>query len=339
MIFRILSVVLVLIILSCSSGTNPKESIPNSQFDIALVVGKTSRIKLIKKNHRTGDIYLLLDNITKISYPHWSPNGEDILFISDNNPYYSQFYIYSNLSNRYKTIESSGFITGNPSWSHDSKRFTYGFEQNQYSSLVITNIDGSDDKHFRNDDFEGYLQPQWSPNGDLIVFQTKWSRKLGIFNLADSSFTTLLESEGAPSDPRWSPDGLKIAYSLGSSPNPGIYIVNADGSDNRYLSQEVGYCRYPVWSPDDLKVSFSRLGTDNNHKYCYYDLSNREEITIDETMDNYGYIGTWSSDSKLVAYNIEKSGKETMIIYNIETQKSNEILIGDLSIFTGSFRP
>jgi TolB protein len=224
-------------------------------------------------------------------------------------------------------------------WSPDSRQFAYGFQQDNYYSLVIENADGSGNTHFRHDDYDGYIQPQWSPNGNMIVFQTRWSDKIVLFSLTDSSFTTLLEPEGSPRDPQWSPNGLIIAYALGSSPNPGIYIVDIDGTDNRCITQEVVHYRYPVWSPDGLKISYGSRGIDNNHKFSYYDLSTGEETTIDETMDNYVTRGTWSFDSNLLAYTRKSNGISKMVVYNLETKNSKEIKVGDFSVIAGSFRP
>jgi TolB protein len=69
--------------------------------------------------------------------------------------------------------------------------------------------------------------------------------------------------------PAWSPDGQRIAFSRASGPvvndlieNVGIYLMNADGSGVRQLTQTVrpspGEDSDPQWSPDGRRIVFQR---------------------------------------------------------------------------------
>jgi Tol biopolymer transport system component len=46
--------------------------------------------------------------------------------------------------------------------------------------------------------------------------------------------------------PAWSPDGAQIAFQANSVPNPGTYVMNADGSGVTQLADGSYYNR-PVW--------------------------------------------------------------------------------------------
>jgi len=55
-------------------------------------------------------------------------------------------------------------------------------------------------------------------------------------------------------DPSWSPGGSQVTFVRWTTPW-GIYIINADGSDERLLfSSDVA--RAPVWSPDKSQIAF-----------------------------------------------------------------------------------
>jgi Tol biopolymer transport system component len=126
--------------------------------------------------------------------------------------------------------------------------------------------------------------PQWSPDGSKIVYSS--GRALdgsdnpsigGAINVwvsnPDGSGAIPLTQMTiyAPCwAPVWSPDGTKIAYFSwrgldGSNANGGtsgtrnIWVINADGSNNRPVTQltAVGAdSYYPRWSPDSTKLAY-----------------------------------------------------------------------------------
>ena len=65
---------------------------------------------------------------------------------------------------------------------------------------------------------------------------------------ADGSGQRRLAQGG--SQPRWSPDGRKIAFVSRRDWNADIYVMNADGSGQRNLTRAAGHREsQPVWSP------------------------------------------------------------------------------------------
>lgn len=60
-------------------------------------------------------------------------------------------------------------------------------------------------------------------------------------------------------NPRWSPDGSRIAFSRGEQGGETVWVVNADGSAARPLIQvpETQSINNPVWSPDGEKLAVS----------------------------------------------------------------------------------
>src|SRR5262249_6633294 len=57
-------------------------------------------------------------------------------------------------------------------------------------------------------------------------------------------------------DPTWSPDSQRIAFSLFG----GIWQVNADGGVAEQLTTSPGYHAHPAWSPAGDKIAFVRGG-------------------------------------------------------------------------------
>ena len=81
---------------------------------------------------------------------------------------------------------------------------------------------------------------------------------------ADGSRRTQLTSECdyIEESPHWSPDGsqivyTKIAINSASDMAPDLWVMNADGAEQRLLLEEAGPAR---WSPDGTKLLFVRDG-------------------------------------------------------------------------------
>ncbi len=67
---------------------------------------------------------------------------------------------------------------------------------------------------------------------------------------------TQLTFTGRNFDPNWSPDGNRIAFHRTSPDSLGIWIINKDGTNKRYLGLGIS----PSWHPDGSKILYVGLG-------------------------------------------------------------------------------
>ena len=63
--------------------------------------------------------------------------------------------------------------------------------------------------------------------------------------------------------PRWSPDGRQIAFSPVRSYDGGVFVISADGSAERRLTNSGSW---PVWSPDGKQIVYLTVGPDGNEQ-------------------------------------------------------------------------
>ncbi|MBM3314672.1 hypothetical protein FJY71_02355 [candidate division WOR-3 bacterium] len=97
---------------------------------------------------------------------------------------------------------------------------------------------------------------------------------------------------------RFSPDGTRVAFVRQSDPSmpTGVYVINADGSNERFLAR----ARSPAWSPDGRRLVV-RLESDLN--IWEIDAETGEPVRlVREVGDIFGGID-WSPDGKWVTYN------------------------------------
>ena len=67
-----------------------------------------------------------------------------------------------------------------------------------------------------------------------------------------TELTRLTNSAGSSFEPSWSPDSASIVFVSDRDRDADLYVMNADGSNERLLTLDDGAAedRYPAWSPD-----------------------------------------------------------------------------------------
>jgi WD40-like Beta Propeller Repeat len=152
--------------------------------------------------------------------------------------------------------------------------------------------------------------PSSAVRNGLIAFARGGPRS-GLFTTnPDGTGLTKLPSVPGDTDPAWSPDGSKIAFVRFREGGAGIWVVNADGTGTRRVTDggpDVdGTDLGPAWSPDGSRIAFAREGrpakaaTGNTDIYVVNaDGTDVVRLTDDPMME---YAPTWSPDGSRIAF-------------------------------------
>jgi Tol biopolymer transport system component len=220
-------------------------------------------------------------------------------------------------------------LAGNHStaWSPDGRKLVFAIQLRGSAGLCrragacnnelfLINADGSGLRRLtRNAVADG--DAVWSPDGRKIAFLS-WRHGTGsdvfVMNADGSDQRNLTRKPGNEVAPAWSPDGRTIVFSAvppaqplwvggsrsASGPYRDVYVMNADGSDQRNLTHTQEAEEWAGgWSPDGRTIAFAAYDGQSNRIFVINaDGSGKRALTHDITET----FTSWSPDGRKIAF-------------------------------------
>ena len=199
--------------------------------------------------------------------PDWSPDGSQIVFLSDRD---GAPEVYAMNSDGTQQTDVTGTLPkgqrerGNPHWLPGSVRIAFDADtssERQYHIFTIA-LDGRDLQQVTHTSVDVFF-PTYSKDGRSMaygqLFDDNW--EIIVARADGSGAVRVTNSPGFDFWPAWSPDGQKIAFASKRTGEFDIYVMNRDGSGLHQLTQaaDVPNATSSLPTLDGLKCVLAQL--------------------------------------------------------------------------------
>jgi tol-pal system beta propeller repeat protein TolB len=181
-----------------------------------------------------------------------SPDGEWVAYSATAGNNQEIFRAHPDGSSRTQLTFSYGIDTS-PSWAPTSRELLFTSDRTGEPQIYTMDFEGANVQRLT---MAGNYNEtgRWSPRGDLIAYA---SREIGfqIFTISpDGTGERRVTGDAATAtgawamDPSWSPDGMKLAYTIKQGNSYSVWTCNWDGSNQRQLTFGTEASQ-PQWGP------------------------------------------------------------------------------------------
>lgn len=219
-------------------------------------------------------------------------------------------------------------------WSPDNQHLVYHAPQpnGTENDIYVLDIASGGIVNLTEDSMVWEAFPDWSPNGDLIVFVSDRAEEGGkalddVWTMKpDGSDLVNLTNNGEDWEdyhPAWSPDGKSIAFFRTASlfgenvegGPAGLWVMDVDGKNQRLVTAIDGYraSGAPVWSPDGQYLAYP-FDVDGVEEVWVVPSAGGEPVNISDLPGEKSHI-SWSPDSKALIFTNDYNVDNTLLIY------------------------
>ena len=249
-------------------------------------------------------------------YPHLSPDGRTLVFVSDRTGK-PGLYTLDLDGGAWQPLTPAGGANM-PRWSPDGKTVAYVRQTPQAVSLALQAVGGLSVRDLVSLPRPAGLEtPEWAPDGRSLAFtQTSADNRssIRVASLA-GPVREVVALDGVAMLGSWSPDGRRLAFQHEKDGPRQIWVVAAEGGEARAVSKSTHELSHPQWSAKDP----DRILVVVDHKnLATLSVSTGEVNPLTRFDDSTRYVDypSWSPDDTRVYFSMTRKVGDLFLLEN-----------------------
>lgn len=285
-----------------------------------------SKVAYVSSDNSTGLLQIFTMNIdgtdkrqlTRVPFncmfPRWSPNGEQIIFRTDD----GRIYLIEDAKSG--VVSDAYFVFGgdNPIFSPTGEEILFSGDHRNVTALYVMRPTDTDAEMITDIDFA--TQHVISKDGRFIIFSgfEGGSKSIFVMDIDDQSddyIKKISVNQNANLEPHISYDNSKIVYASFDNNLKGTIFIYENGSE-RSLTQGMPSSSQPKFSPDDKRIGFVTIEDSGiNFNVMNVDGSNKKKFSV-----NGGNVGVFRwIDSETIVYDADRNNNHVIGTLNVVT--------------------
>ena len=279
----------------------------------------------VETGRREGSKILLHDAF--LAFPAFSPDGKYLAFVGGSGLLSSDVYVVPALGGKPRQITSTHARLVGLTWTADSQEIIFSSNYQGLQTLWRVHLGGGEPAPLSIPS-EDAISPTAAVRGTRLAFlrykvdTNLWSAPVPPGDR--QSPARVAASTRQDSDPAFSADGTRIAFSSDRSGSFEIYVSASDGSDPVQLtSMKAPHTGTPVWSPDGKQLAFdSRLEGQSDIFVISVEGGSPRRLTS-ERYDSV--LPSFSKDGRWIYFSSDRPG--TAQIWKVPVEGGNALQV------------
>lgn len=283
------------------------------------------RLEIFAVNTEEARIRRLSDVAGSDSAPAWSPNRQQIAFLSDRDGVPAVWLMDAVGQSERRAFPGELEPVARFFWAPDSRHISYEVVRHGAAEIVIGDIPSGKSSTL----VQGVGQVQlggWSPDGVWVLYSILDGIEQGVHRRNPGGVDSVRLSTGRDTHARWSADGKRVAFDrLAEDGSLWLVTTDRDGRGEKVVYQDPRSDPDFEWSPDAKRLAFVSDGDGNREVYsATADGKRVTRLTNNHASERWP---RWSRDGRTVLFMSDSDGD--FDLYTMRPDGSSQVKVAD----------